>query len=701
MRPWSVPPLLALIFACFASTTLRAADDLGTLYVQAYMAYRAGERLESEGKSAEATQKFRFCASVLEQIQKNSPDYKPDVVEFRLGKTRAALARLQNQPAPSLPAFPASPSATPAPAFARPSGGYRLTVPGQPAPSFSTPPRSDAAIPGQSTNVGAIKALQDRIREMQALLSRERQANEHLRQQLLESTAREQSALTERDRTKVQSLQLQGQIDEAQRMIADLQSANAVLTSQRDADAKRIEDLQADLEVANEYNDDLLAKLDQAATFITASEKIRGQLLAERADLSKRASGKSAGEIARLTRERNDAQAARDKLSGQLADLRKQAEEARQRAETLAADREKESQEAARQRQAELDRLNAEKTRVESEAKELETRNLELTEKLTAAEGALRTAQGESRRRDALVGELRGQVEGLEGSLNDLNSQIAEGAKRIDELEKQLADTSTATAAATGALAEENALLKSLVNRQLAEQARRQQARKLVAEELEKLKLRSGSLAERLDALAASEVELAPRERALVAPASPVRPGGDFVIEKKSATSDLPESLAARAREANQLSQRGQYAEALALYRAIVDEAPDSHFAQLNLGVLARQMGDYAVAIDAFQRALALKPDDALTLTNLGMAQFRADQGTQAVATLEKAVKGDSENHLSHYFFALALNHTGDRERARAEVERSLELKPDYVPAQELSRELREKTGENTTPVAP
>lgn len=732
MRLWSVPPLLALLFACLASLTLRAAEDPGALYLQAYMAYRAGERLEAEGKTAESLQKFRFCASVLDQLQKQTPDYEPVVVDYRLRKTRQAVARLQSLPDPgSAPSAPIVSPASPSPpregasgvlrppglAFPPPAGGYRLPVPGQtpaPAPRLALPSPSPVApgLPREESidglvNQGAIKALRDRIREMQMLLTREKRVNEDLREQLLESTAREQNAATALDRTKVRLLELQGRIDEAQRLIGDLQSANATLTRERDAASRRVVELEADLEVADEYNDELVAKLDRAGDFIEASEKIRAQLLGERTQLAQDANAKPV-EVERLRRERDAAKTESEKISAQLAEVTRQAESSRKeaeaahlRAEELAAAGKAKDDAAARERQAEVERLRAENvrladaaTKLTADAGELETRNRDLDERLSTAESKLAIAEGDVKQRDELVRDLRGQVSGLEKSLGTLRAQLADGGKRIAELERQLADTSAATATATGAMAEENLLLKSLVTRQLAEQARRQQARKLVAEELEKLQVRSGTLVEKLQTLATAEVALEPRERALFDQPLPVgRDGGDFVIEKRSATSDLPPALADRAREANQLSQRGQYADALAIYRDLVARAPRSHFANLNLGVVARQMGDYPLAISAFERALALKPGDALTLTNLGMSQFRADQGAAAVRTLEQAVAADGDNHLSHYFYALALNHTGDRGRARQQVERSLELKPDYAPAMELAREIRENGG--------
>lgn len=800
MRLWSVPLFLALLWACaLAPLTARAAsDDPGGLFLQAFMSYRNAQRLEADGRNAEALQKFRFCASVLEQLQRANPDYEPIVVDYRLRKSREAIARVTNLaessspsaappdllPRPPAPITPPGPRPTPA-AFPLLPGGYRLPVPGTP-----TPPTGGGALAGDQATApsleglmsqGAVDALKKRIRELQALLAQEKRGVEDLRRQLLESTAREQSALTELDRTKVRGVELQSRIDAAQRLIDDLQRANVSLTRERDAGARRIEELQADLEVANEYNGELFAKLEQAATFIESSEKIRTQLLAEREQLTQRISDR-AGDGAKLAQERDAARAAAEDLERKLKAAQAEGEAARRKAAEAGAAAENELARASEGEKAELQKRLAQQTdalaklatektgeaeRLTRERDEARSKTAELEKKLADADAAFakaqadatrvlakvtadagqssqeRTAQiekltqenarltasaaeaekenealsrrnktladqidvaaeriaafeGDREQREKLETDLRSQVGNLEKSLASLRAQLSEGSQRIAELEKQLADTSSATATATGAMAEENALLKGIVTKQLAEQARRQQARKLVAEELEKLQLRSGGLVQRLEALAASEAVLTPKEQALFqTPAPAGRGGADFVIEKKSPTSDLPAAFIDRAREANQLSQRGQYAQALAIYREIAAKAPNSHFANLNLGVVARQIGDYPLAISAFQRALTIKPDDALTLSNLGMSQFRANQGRVAVATLEKAVAADPGNHLPHYFLALALNHVGDREAAEKQARMSIALKPDYLPAAELIKELEAISAEN------
>jgi tetratricopeptide (TPR) repeat protein len=255
-------------------------------------------------------------------------------------------------------------------------------------------------------------------------------------------------------------------------------------------------------------------------------------------------------------------------------------------------------------------------------------------------------------------------------------------------------------------MAEENALLKSIVLRDLQEQARRQQARKLLEEELEKLQVKSATLLDQLGNLAAAEPTLNAREKKVAGvPAGALAAApSDFTIVKPMPESDLPADLVARADEANKLSQNRRFEEARTIYEEIARKAPQSYLAAVNLGIAQRQLGNYEQAIAAFRRALELKDGDPFALTNLGTAEYRAGNLTEAVKILQKAVEVDEESYLAHYILGMALNDKGDREGAREEVRKTLAIKPDYVPAMELAGDLEGDFGaasaEKSTPQA-
>jgi tetratricopeptide (TPR) repeat protein len=749
MRHWSVPPLLALLCAFASLASLHAADDPGGVFLQAYQSYKNGEKLEADGKAADALQKYRFCASLLEQVQKANPDYEPIVVGFRLKKSRESIGRVQslvstgstnepdveNSPPPPREIAGETARATPLSALSQLSTGYRIPVAGQPAPQPPVPRQVPAPSWGDdianSTDEvigrGAMNALRDEIRRLQLRLGQEKLLTEDLKARLLESTAREQSALTETDRTKVATVEQKARVEQLQRAVEDLQQVNDQLTRGKDADQKRIAGLEsdleaahADLEVSDEYTGELFAKLQSAAKYIDASEKIRVQLLADRKELSARAGGKS-GEVAKLKRERDSALAEKETLKKQVdeaakvaaanKDLSAKLTSANQQILDIATSRDalRKSEGALRTKVDQLEKTRdaqtakiAELRQTPDQSAQLTAQNKDLAEKLSAAEKQLEGSSKNRAEREKIELGLRGQIESVNKTLASMRDQLALGEKRIAELEKQLSDTATATAATTGAMADENALLKSLVARQLSEQAKRQQARRLVEEEMRKLQIRSTTLVEKLDALGEAEAELTPREKKLFEqPVATAGGGVDFslVVAKAEPTSDLPADLAAQAKSANELAQQGHLAESRAIYQEIATKAPKSFFAAVNLGTTERLLGNYPQAIAAFTRALALNPNDALTLTNLGSAQFRGGDAASAIPTLHKAIAADPESYVAHYLLALALQQSGDLDEARKEVSRTLDLKSDYLPAVQLGSELGRQSDPGHPPV--
>jgi hypothetical protein len=778
---------------------LRAGGDPGAQFLLAYQAYQAATKLETDGKPDDARKKYAFCEGLLEQVQKDSPSFQPIVIDYRLQKTRDALARLQSDQtsgdsagAASVPALPSNfedsgagtipsdappavasaPAAQPILRLPLPVTPYRVTAASQAPAQTSVPTFAPAPVPAADSRLayrggddsldnlmgrGAFNALKDEIRSLQLRLEQEKRANEDLNQRLLDSTAREQSALTALDRTKVQGVEVQAQLEQVKQSLEDMQQSNDKLTAEKKAADQQIAGLQADLdsahadlEVANDFNGQLSDKLDKAAQYIDASEKIRMQLLGERKELSGMlvssqgevsklkkgvedsavASNGAAAKLAAQNKELSDKLAAAEKQLDSLskqqvdqqkiaADAAKLAEEKKSLADKLAATEQQlanasksqaDQQKIAddlRNQVAAANKALAEKSdaarKQSDDTSKLMAENQALSAKLATTERQLVDVTKDKGERQKVEAALHVEVDAANKSLTALRDQLKVGQEQIADLEKQLKDTASANASATGAVVAENALLKSLVTRELEEQVKRQEARKLVEEEMEKLQLRSTSLDEKLNTLANAETPLTPQERKIFGgPALPSVGGTDFTmaVPRKATKSDLPPELVNRAKEANDLSHEQRFAEAKDIYAAIQQKAPNSYIAAVNLGIAQRHLGDYAKAIEAFQHALDLQPDDAFALTNLGDAEYRNGQVSAAVDVLKKAVDADSQSYFAHYLLGLALRDNGDADGAKREVQQALSLKPDYVPAARLEGELNQVDSSATAPKA-
>lgn len=108
----------------------------------------------------------------------------------------------------------------------------------------------------------------------------------------------------------------------------------------------------------------------------------------------------------------------------------------------------------------------------------------------------------------------------------------------------------------------------------------------------------------------------------------------------------------------------------------------------VNLGVLQTRAGDYDAALIAFDTAAKLKPDMAEIYLNKGACLIYMNRSAEAVEALEKSLELGTPKELeARYNRALALESLERYREAYADLQRVLELRPDWDRALEtLSR---------------
>jgi predicted nucleic acid-binding Zn-ribbon protein len=183
-----------------------------------------------------------------------------------------------------------------------------------------------------------------------------------------------------------------------------------------------------------------------------------------------------------------------------------------------------------RQAKSELDTAVADKKRLQEKLSaspspdanlaKLQDENTSLRGKLTAAEESLKKAAG-----GEIAGEmtsLRGQVDQLEKKLAEANNKSAELARANEEYKTKIASL-TAQLQQAGpsgksdtALAKENVMLRSILDRQLKEQARREAARRLVLDEFKNLAVSTDALKTQMDVLSSPLVALTEEEQGML-----------------------------------------------------------------------------------------------------------------------------------------------------------------------------------------
>ena len=116
---------------------------------------------------------------------------------------------------------------------------------------------------------------------------------------------------------------------------------------------------------------------------------------------------------------------------------------------------------------------------------------------------------------------------------------------------------------------------------------------------------------------------------------------------------------------------------------------PRAALASNNLAWLyAQQDLKLDTALNLAQAAKAEAPESASINDTLGFVYLKMKLGELAVPPLRIAVEKEPENPGFHARLGQAYALTGDKARARQELERALKLKPDFAGADEAKKVL-------------
>jgi protein O-GlcNAc transferase len=129
------------------------------------------------------------------------------------------------------------------------------------------------------------------------------------------------------------------------------------------------------------------------------------------------------------------------------------------------------------------------------------------------------------------------------------------------------------------------------------------------------------------------------------------------------------------------LLQRGELAQAAALYQDILQHEPGHFLAQHLLGVVRGQQGRYEEALALIEGALRARPDSVAALSNHGLILHRMQRPVQALASLDRALALQSDNAEALNNRGNVLAQVGRPQEALASYERALTARPGYAEA--------------------
>jgi tetratricopeptide (TPR) repeat protein len=237
------------------------------------------------------------------------------------------------------------------------------------------------------------------------------------------------------------------------------------------------------------------------------------------------------------------------------------------------------------------------------------------------------------------------------------------------------------------------------VVRERQEEARRDEARKLVLAELERLKVRSELLNKEIEFLGQPVTRLTTEELALfrqpVVSISNEKPGTlkmSFVFEKKS-TADTGKSTATAAPKvlpngfqdvaiaARKNVEQGKYRTAEKQYQRILANDPRNLDALSNLGVVYFRRGKIRSAESTLKKALAIAPNDDFVLTTLGIVHYRQSKFDDALKELRKAIEINPNSATAHNYLGITASQKGRQREAEKEMLQAITKDPNYADA--------------------
>src|SRR5256714_5769965 len=635
--------LVAVFF--FAATMVAVAeqDDPSEIFLKAYLSAQQGEKLERQDRFKTALAKYRFAGSLIEELRKSHAQWQPAVVEYRGRKISEAILRLQDR-------------------ITRQS---QLNASSSPLPDIApAAPESDAwSEPGPEALAPQSQTLSERPRDTSAKV-----ATKNLRDKVAE---------------------LQAALDKTRGDLETARKEKEVVDTRLNETNSKLERAQNDLDDAKKserQTRDQLAQLEESKTsqgLEGNSDKEQQQLRAEVAQLK--------GAVAAADQARATAEKQKDDTQAKFA-------EANNHIVALERDRDGALSQlkSAKESEQRLESLVAEKN--------------DLEQKLASAEEKVRKLSEGDPKTTEKLSEMERHLAQLQQQLTDTQNRNSYLAARAAELDVELEHAGTELQAAkiagessedSSQLTRENELLRNIVVRERQEEARRDEGRKLVLAELDRLKVRSDLLNKEIEFLAQPVTKLTTEELALfrqpVVSISNEKTGAlkmSFVFEKKSTeevgkskaiSTTVPKALPSEVLEvavaARKNVEQGKYRTAEKQYQTVLAQDPKNLDALSNLGVVYFRTGKLRSAESTLKKALAVAPNDDFVLTTLGIVHYRQSRFDDALKELRKAIEINPNSATAHNYLGITASQKGRQQEAEKEMLQAITEDPNYADA--------------------
>ena len=435
---------------------------------------------------------------------------------------------------------------------------------------------------------------------------------------------------------------------------------------------------------------ELSSKYDEVQKRLNTSE-VEGQMYKSRYDALQK----------QIASEREAGNRVVDSLSRQLADMEamyQASEQARREAEARVAELEQEltdtREQLARVTQ-ERDALRAENEQLRAivelnspeKTKALLDQNLTLAEQLKRAEQHVAELEAQigssadqntvlSRQLDTARAEadrIRDEMSALYEENMGYRRRVSDLTDRLNALEADLNEQAKKPVA-DPALAEENRLLREVIEKQRRTLSMQNQGLQLLMDTYRKMKEQRPEVVEAMQKLEdESNPGLSDADRRLLEAVKAGRDGGDAVREGLQA-----ETLADLAAKA---FTKGRFTAAEQMYRTLYDLQPDHVAGLVNLGTILLYRNKCEEAVSYLEKATRLAPDLAIAAFQSGVAYYRLDRMEEARVMFRRTIELDPANAEAFFYLANIEGITNGAETALKYYAAAVKLRPDLGDA--------------------
>jgi len=679
--------LVTLAFFLAAPGLTAQADDPSEAFLKAYMTSQQGEKLEHENQFKAALAKYRFAGSLLEQLRKANPDWQPAIVEYRGRKVSESILRVQDkagvQENVSAPERPTE-NVAPAP----PSSPSVQVVKEAPPPPAPKP--APSSTPNEVAIEQATRKLRDRVDQLETELQKSRtqmsaaeNEKQSLNGRLDETKSKLDKAQGDLDKARTAEKQVRDQLTQAQTSLKKTAAAGPNDSKAQESLKSEIAQLKKVLTAAQQGRSSAEKERDDANSKVASADKQRASASKERDEANARAA-EAEQKIVSAHKERDDA----------LAHL-KGLKDTEQRVEVLVAE------------------------------------NSDLKHKLADAEKTVREISADKPKKEQELADVRKQIGDLqqqlvasqrqnqtyETTVAQLRSQLDEASRQLEQV-KLVGDTPEETAKLT----KENEMLRNIIVRERQEEARRDQAKKLMLAEFDKLQIKSETLTQQIQLLAQPVTRLTTDELALLrqpvvsisddnpgavkasfsfakntkttgsAPVTADKPNSDLVASNAPPGQtgytlpsifkpNVPEDVVDLAKVAKENFDKGKYRTAEKIYQEMLTKTPNNLYSLSNLGVVYFRTGKLKAAELTLKKAVALSPKDEFTHTTLGIVYYRQAKFDEALTELTKSLGLNPKSATAHNYLGITASQKGWQEAAEKELLEAISENPNYADA--------------------